>query len=391
MDRILILFLTQHYQLRLQNFEQLDPERCTTDELIKVAAEASSLRKFIIDAYEEGYTQSTNQIVSQTDALERLQRILSMVSQRLGPPSEQERFYLCPEPVLIDTVEKKSFEGGKTFELLAYLDRIDNQSESVMEIGYCFENANRKERWQNKTQIVMAEMVEFLIWIVQRLKQQPEVVPIPLLRDTLVVQLGLKLLRCYGIPVREPKPILLSRKFLATFQGGEKIYDALNSDIFYGALYEQKACDLMALRHQFIVRARSHPEIPSSFIQANRDYLATLALDGFPFVIETGMHGTFPLWLLTLTDNIGDMVLYTTVPWMYSIYRDVVFRKNYNYLRDIETIVAHDHLFQFDTMSNGKVFVKETPQMNIRSLALYELYVFKELLKQKIYELNWMR
>ncbi len=46
MDRVLILFLTQYYQVRLQDFEQLDPEHCTTDELLKMAAEASSLHKF---------------------------------------------------------------------------------------------------------------------------------------------------------------------------------------------------------------------------------------------------------------------------------------------------------------------------------------------------------
>ncbi|MCW5212200.1 hypothetical protein VU04_04730 [Desulfobulbus sp. TB] len=387
MDRILNLFLTQYYQVRLQNFEQLDPEHCTTDELLKVAAEASSLHKFLIDSYEEGYTESTNRLVSQTDALKRLQRVLTMVLQRLGPPSEQERFYLCPELVHIDTINMEQFEGGQTFELLAYLDHIDRQSDSAIEIGHCFESADQQQRWQNKTQVVMTEMVEFLIWVLRRLKQQPQAVPVPLLRDTLVVQLGLKLLLRHGIQVREPKPMLLSRKFLATFQGGDKIYDALNSDIFYGILYEKKAYNLTTLRHQFVTRAQGHSVIPTSFIQASRDYLTTFALDGPPLVIESGMHGTFPLWLLTLTDNIGDMVLYSTVPWLYSIYQDVVFRKNYNYLREIETIVAHEYLFQFSTMSDGKVFVKETRHAIMRNFALYELYLFKKLLKRKIPEL----
>jgi len=384
MDRILILFLTRYYQARLQDFEQLDPEHCTTDELLKMAEEASSLHKFLIDSYEEGYTQSTNQIVSQTDALNRLQWVLTMVLQRLGPPFELERFYLCSELVHIDSIDIEQFEGGQTFELLAYLDHIDHQSDYAIEIEHCFESADLQQRWQNKTQVVMTEMVKFLIWVLRRLKQQPQAVPVPLLRDTLVIQLGLKLLQRHGIQVREPKPILLSRKLLATFQGGDKIYDALNSDIFYGILYEQETYDLTMLRHQFVAKARVHSAIPMSFIQASRDYLATLALEGPPLVIESGMHGTFPLWLLTLTDNTGDMVLYSTVPWLYSIYQDIAFRKNYNYLRDIETIVAHDHLFQFNTMSDGKVFVQETCNASTRSLALYELYLFKKLLKREI-------
>jgi len=159
MDRVLILFLTRYYQVRLQDFEQLDPEHCTTDELLKMAAEVSSLHKFIMDSYEEGYTESTNRIVSQTDALKRLQRVLTMVLQRLGPPYEPERFYLCPELVNIDNIDMEQFEGGQTFELLAYLDHIDHQSESAIEIGHCFESADQQQRWQNKTQVVMTEMV----------------------------------------------------------------------------------------------------------------------------------------------------------------------------------------------------------------------------------------
>lgn len=386
MDNLLILFLTRYYQERLQYFEQLDPEHCATGELLKMAAEASSLHKILIDFGEEGYTYTVSSLVSQTDAFNRLQRVLAMALEKLGPPSEQERFYLCPEPVYTETVGMEEFEGGQTFELLTYLDHIDHQSESAAEIGHCFKNADQKQRWQNKTRVVMEEMAGFLIWVVRRLRQQPQAVPVPLLRDTLVVQLGLKLLQRHGIQVREPKPVLLSRKSLETFQGGEKIYEALSNDILYGILYEQEVCNLTMLRHQFVARALVHPGISMSFVRASREYLATLALDGPPLVIESGIFGTFPLWLLTMTDNTGDMLLYSTAPWMYSLYQDIVFRKNYNYLRDIETIVAHDHLFQFDTMSEGKVFVKETPHTVMRSLALYELCLFKKLLKQKIHE-----
>ena len=41
------------------------------------------------------------------------------------------------------------------------------------------------------------------------------------------------------------------------------------------------------------------------------------------------------------------MLFYTTVPWLYDAYAPAVYQQNYNYLRDMETIVAHDHLFRF--------------------------------------------
>jgi hypothetical protein len=81
-------------------------------------------------------------------------------------------------------------------------------------------------------------------------------------------------------------------------------------------------------------------------MQACRDYLATLALEGTPLFIESGVQGTFPLCLLALTGTTGDLVLYTTTPWLYPTYAPVIFQKNYHYLREMETIVAHDYLWK---------------------------------------------
>jgi hypothetical protein len=104
-------------------------------------------------------------------------------------------------------------------------------------------------------------------------------------------------------------------------------------------------------------------------------------IDGTPLFIESGVQGTFPLFLLSLIDNTGDMVFYTTTPWLYPIYEQIVFRKNYNYLREMETIVCHDHLFQLKTVQDGKVLVEETTNATARCLALYEIQTFKAMLK----------
>jgi hypothetical protein len=65
-----------------------------------------------------------------------------------------------------------------------------------------------------------------------------------------------------------------------------------------------------------------------------------------------------------------------------SSYEQIVFRKNYNYLREMETIVAHDHLFQLKTVQDGKVLVEETTNERARSLALYEIQTFKAMMKR---------
>ena len=54
----------------------------------------------------------------------------------------------------------------------------------------------------------------------------------------------------------------------------------------------------------------------------------------------------------------------------------------------MESIVAHDRLFRFKSMRQGKIFVEETRDGLTRRLALYEIHVFKETVKQGLDELE---
>jgi hypothetical protein len=148
---------------------------------------------------------------------------------------------------------------------------------------------------------------------------------------------------------------------------------------------ENRPRDLTTLQRHFATAVHADPAIPASFTQACRDSLATLALDGTPLFIESGVQGTFPLFLLSLTDKTGDMVFYTTTPWLYPTYAPIVFQKNYHYLREMETIVAHDHLFQLKTVQDGTVMVEETTNATARCLALYEIQTFKAMLQRCIH------
>ena len=74
-------------------------------------------------------------------------------------------------------------------------------------------------------------------------------------------------------------------------------------------------------------------------------------------------------------------------PWLYPTYEPVVFQKNYNYLREMETIVAHDHLFQFKARHKDIVYVEETTNERARRLALYEIRAFKVMVKSRMDEI----
>jgi hypothetical protein len=381
------LFFIQYYQSRINYYNSTECNLASGTELLKIAAEASALRKILLDASDEGYADFVGAIIAQTNALEQLQHFLTAALARLGPPSEKERFYLYPELVRIDGLNDTQFGGGTLYELEDYISKLDHESDSVLEIAHCFESAEQRHRWQAKTKILMTELAEFLVWIVRRLLQQPDAVPVLMLRDTLLIYFGLTWLHQRGLAIPRPRPIFFSRKFASSFESGENAYERLGSDVLYGILYNTENCDLLTLRELFVSQASRIFAKDNPFVKGSRACLDGLSLNGSPFVIESGWQGTFPLWLLTLTNNVGDFVLYTTSPWMYPIYQDIVFRKNYNYLRDMETIVAQEHLFQFSQFRDGLVIVEETRNPIAPSLARYELHLFKQLVEQKMREI----
>jgi hypothetical protein len=345
--------------------------------LTEIAGEASSLHKFLTDILEEGYSAAVSQLVEQADAMHRLQRFLWAALQQLGPPSERERFYLFPASPPLEWNLTEGFEGGEIFELHAYLDQLDKRSNDTVDIRSCFDTVQQMQHWQARTRVVMTEMGAFLKWICEELTRREPVVPVLMLRDTLLIQLGLRWLRREGLQVRTPKPAMIGRQFADTCGNGRSIHGALG-DVIYRVLLESPSCDLAKLRHQFAAYVHQEPDIPASFTKACRDYLRTLDLEAPPLLIESGVQGTFTLFLLSLVNDVGDMVFYTTTPWLYPIYEPIVFQKNYNYLREMETIVAHDHLFQFSTRRDGLVYVGETTNPRAKQLALYEIQVFRD-------------
>jgi hypothetical protein len=378
-------FMTRYYRERLQFYERLNLGRCTEAELIDIGGEASSLQKFLLDILEEGYEETVSRLDAQTDALNRLQRFLSAVFQRLGPQHARARFYLFPERLQLNALDFEASAGGKGFELQEYLAGLDVRSDCPVDITTCFEDAHQMRRWQAKTEVLMTEMFAFLTWVLRRLVQGRHFVPVPLLRDTLLVQVGLTLLRRHGMSIRQPKPVLIGRGLANIFGDGRQIHGALTNAIYH-VLLEHGSCDLATMRHGFAKSAREDPAIPTAFTHASGAALEALALEGPPLFIESGVQGTFPLWLLALSGNAGEMVLYVTAPWLYRTYESVVFRKNYNYLREVETIAAHDHLFQVKAVREGHVFVEETTNEISRRLALYEIHTFKEIVKARMAE-----
>lgn len=369
-------YLVRYFQQYLERGERFPP--AGREAVFARAAEASSLRKLLLDFREEGYTKIVSLIEEKTNALNRLQRLLDEWLPRLGPGDERHHFYLYPEPISLDFLAENGCAEGPVSPLADYLTHLEVQAEWPVDIAPYFPNAEHCQAWRDKTEILIGELLDFLAWIADQARGRPEWIPVTLLRDTLLVYFGLTWLARAGHLPRPPRPLFISRKFIRACPNSENTYPTLVTRVLYDILLRHQPCSLATLRAEYTEKARNHPDIAPEFVANSREYLDHLRLDGPPLVVETGLLGTLPLWIMTLTQNQGDFLLYSTAPWLTDTYRDHMYTANYNHLRDMETFVIHDRLFQFDRYHQGQVTVRETRDPAARALALYELATFTQ-------------
>jgi len=374
-------FLLNYYKKRLQFFKQLNLDDCTKEALIKHGEEASCLKKIMEDYYEEGYDHLT-EILIELKLFEFLQTFIENILTRLNEPSEQKLFHLLAQTAQVNCLSDSDYTSNSPSELNQYLMQFQQQNIEIPDISSGFDSLEKMELWKRNTKTIMSEQIKFLDWCVNKIQQQPNVTPIFLLRDTLLPYLGYLALRELNPDLPEAQPFLLSRKFLSYQTGNEDFYLDLG-EIIYRILIENPDFDKDKLSRRFSEYALSHPNLPENFLQSCHDYLEVLQLNNPMLIVETGLHATFPLWLLALTQNSGDFLLYATAPWLKSNYKDSVFCPNYNYLRNMETITIHEYLFQFHSFSDGQVYIEQSNNTHIKALSLYELACFKQQLQKK--------
>lgn len=372
-------YVAGYYRRRLDAWEALDPATADPAALLAAAGEASALRKFLADIAEEGYAGTVRRLEAATGARARLGRFLAAALPRLGPEGEAERFSLAPRGRLAGLPLPAAAGTGPAVELDEYLAGLEARAERPGDLGACFPDAGARRAWEGRTATILAELGGFLGWLAARL-EATGAVPVPVLRDTLLVHLGLGWLRRRGRPLRPCRPLAIGRAFADRFGDGRDIHGTLG-DLIYDVLLERDPCDLATLRGEFARRALAAPGVPAAFTRASRACLEALGLDAPPLFVESGVQGTFPLWLLALGDGAGDLALYATLPWLGLTYAGRVYQPNYNYLRDVETLVAHDHLFTVAAVGDGRVRVAETRDERARCLALHEIRAFRRLVE----------
>lgn len=374
-----VRFTRNYIRQRLEDYESLEFSQHPRQRLLEIGQEASSIRKYIFDVRDEGYRQLTDAIVQPIDAMERLDRFLGRLVHLLGEPSERHLFHLYPQEIDLSILDASKFDGEK-IELNALLEGLEQQTEPPVDVQGCFADLLQEKHWIAKTAILLNEVMKFLRWTLDQYRREPAgTVPVFLLRDTLFLYWGYKELYRQGLVTIEPQPLLLSRKFLLYTEGSEDAYMSVIGRSIYEALVE-KPKDAESFRRLFN-HFLQNKAIPISFQRETSAYLEqSIGLQPF-FIVESGMIGSMPLWIMSQCENDGKFVMYTTVPWLEQLYGTNIFCRNYNYLRDIETSVAQESLFQFHSVENGQCWVRKTSNPLIEKLALFELHRFRELLE----------
>ncbi len=92
-------------------------------------------------------------------------------------------------------------------------------------------------------------------------------------------------------------------------------------------------------------------------------------------VVESGYCGTIPMLLAALDDRV-DFRMFTTAPFLYEVYRDKIYRKQYEKIRMFETLYSQDMLIQYAGFRDGRFYVRRAEDQSVTERALSEMRLF---------------
>jgi len=229
-----------------------------------------------------------------------------------------------------------------------------------------------------------AQLADYLVELVAGSQQAEKPVDLVfLLRDTLLLYLGARLLRARGAPIT-PRAAMISRDLLRQFAEPaprNPLYATLYNNIFESiSSDDERMSDSFAT--SFAKNWRASKLYGRDSLQAFlRVYLRRILGDGERFtVVDCGTFGTMPLLAMISDRRITDMRLFTAAPWMQDFYAGRVHSAASDRLRGFEQLACHDELFSFASAKGGRIFVNVSLDPAIVSQALAEIHSFLQII-----------
>ncbi|MEM9459720.1 MAG: hypothetical protein AAGF11_36420 [Myxococcota bacterium] len=372
--------ISNFFRERLSTFDRVDLQVLDQAEVEALGREAASLRSILEDSLDEGYGDFFAPVIGDQRALERLPSFIDRTLTRLGRPHDQWWFELYPPPAVPPPVDTRRHHAvtrslGDTLTQL-----VARACDPRPDVTPYFPDPDRAARWRAQTQAKISELAEYLAWLAAGILREPDRVPVFLLRDTLLPYFGVMWLREAGWALPEPRYLLFNRAMMHALGTDEQAYLDLSGLMYDALAHGGSRTDVDAFVRAFAARAR----VSDAFRRATKTHLDAVCSGRPPLLVESGYMGSFPLWLLSQVEQGGDFVMYTTAPWLRHVYGHRLFRLDYNGLRALETLVVHEHLFQFESVDDDPAacLVRYTEDECTLALATYELCCFRHAVRR---------
>lgn len=166
--------------------------------------------------------------------------------------------------------------------------------------------------------------------------------------------------------------MLISRRFIEDISGVKGIDDDLRLPLYEALERGYESFDeFMAFCRENILNILDEH-------RALKDALMEL-LQSIPeekiMVVELGYMGTIPMMLKALDDRV-DFRMFTTAPFLYETYKEKIYCKRYEEIRNFETLYSQDLLMKYNSFKEGEFFVKLSKDDEVLKGALSEMSYF---------------
>lgn len=357
---------------RLNAFEGLDAGGLPVAAVRSYCDEALAIQQALSDLSTEdgGHYRLPARIDSTLDANARINRFLRQMLSASEPQNRRvEERMILPMPrwrepsrhAITYTVE----------EYLSYLEAtVSTMPSSVVP---CDGQPTRL------TESLSRRLIGFLSTLAGQPRRASPSVVLFLLRDTLLLCLGMRLLGRSGWPI-DARGLLINRKFLDHV--GERIGRGRLYVDCYNAIFvalEQTGTGFGAgyVAAYRRVLARTFGDHFTGF----EDVLARLVSQsvvpvGHCIVVDNGVHGTMPLLCMATMPTITDLRMYTAVPWLQAFYGHRIHSSRSTHMREHESLLCQERLFQCQAITGDGVLVAETSDENVRREGYREIRAF---------------
>ena len=254
--------------------------------------------------------------------------------------------------------------GAEPFRAVGCRPKVSGLSYSEQEMELNCAAAHAMCKAQKMTAVPAIPFVDRLRRFCQWLGYDEGTAYIFLLRDTLLPFID------YCRQNRERVfPWLLSRQSFAKQTGKQNADDEIRASI-YRAL-EDGCTDAGSFFASVLPDIR---KTIAAYPQAEDVLRAMLArIDAKRLiVVESGCAGTFPLLLMSLDARV-DMRMYTTYPYLTSVFGDRIFTPRYEENRMFETMASQELLFQFSSIHDGQFYVRTCTDAEVECQSLREI------------------